>query len=1174
MVQPKNSTPPHDRIGDLLREIADVIAAKTGHDFSQYKTSTLARRVHRRMQMLGEDEPDAYLERLRQDADEQQALFEEMLIGVTHFFRNPTSFESLAKDVVAPLLEARAAADGDEGEVRIWVPGCSSGEELYSIAMLVAEQADRIDQAPRVKLFGTDIDTRALQTARKGRYGADIVEHVGEERLQRFFTKRGEHYQVNAYLREMCLFSSHSLVGDPPFLQLDLISCRNLLIYFDAALQEKIIALFHYALADDGYLFLGNSETLTSYAEFFEEIDAKHRTWRRKDTGARRPHPVHVPITSHGTHRQPKLRSEHSLDVERRMERALVRHHAPPAAVVDAEGRIVCTSEGIGRYLEVSGGCFQNNIIQMARSGLRVALRAALNRIKRSNDRIVHPNLSVQTADGVQPVRLVVEPLSEAEPEDFELYLLVFSAEAASSSETLSSHADLDQETESLIEQLEGELRSTRGDLERTVQELEASNEELKSSNEELLSMNEELQTANEELEVSNDEVESTNRALAQAKADLENLLESTHIATLFLDGEGRIQRFTPAVTNIYNVRPRDVGRPLEEITHCVDQIPALPAPDDLDDDGEPLEHELCTDDGRRFLRRIHPYRDEDGPTGDMVVSFVEVTDIKEAQEQLEAQAKELECSQAQLEQSIRRAEAANRSKSEFLANMSHEIRTPMTAILGYADILLGHLDDPDDRQCVDTIIRNGRFLLDIINDILDLSKIEAGKLEVDRSLVAPDKLVAEVASLMYVRAEDKGLPLEIEFDGKLPETIETDPRRLRQILVNLVGNALKFTDDGRVCVRTSFDEADHQLYLEVIDTGIGMSETQQQKLFEPFTQADTSRTRNYDGTGLGLTICARLAGALGGTIEVDSAPGRGSTFRLIVPTGDIGDVALVEPQRGIVSSNRAPRARAEDLSSHVLVVDDRHEIRYLARHFIEEAGGTTECAENGRVALRRIAQADRDGQPFDLVVMDMQMPVMDGFEATRRLRESGYDRPILALTAAAMQEDRHQCLEAGCDDHLAKPIEATELLAAVATYCDGPVDAGDDDSGEDDSDDTEATVLLVEDNRDTREALSKLLELHGIPLISCADGRTAVELAREHRPEAIVLDLGLPDMSGYEVCKKLRECEALDDSLLIALSGRNSIEDVQRSQEVGFDHHIAKPPRTGELLGLLEDCI
>ncbi len=372
-------------------------------------------------------------------------------------------------------------------------------------------------------------------------------------------------------------------------------------------------------------------------------------------------------------------------------------------------------------------------------------------------------------------------------------------------------------------------------------------------------------------------------------------------------------------------------------------------------------------------------------------------------------------------------AENANRSRGEFLANMSHEIRTPMAAILGHADILKDHLRDPDNVQIVDTIRRNGNFLLGIINDILDLSKIDAGMMEVDRKPVRPDAIVAEIRSLMDVRASEKQISLTIEFAGPIPETIESDAVRLRQILVNLVGNAIKFTDTGEVRVKVAYDQSTASLTFEVIDTGIGIDPSQFASLFEPFVQADNTSTRTFGGTGLGLAICRRLAHALGGEVTVDSALRRGSKFTLAIRVRSPGQ--LVEPNLNVDMKAESHYENIR-LSASVLVVDDRRDIRYLAQHFIERAGGTVLTATNGQEAVDFIA--DPDSPLIDVIVMDMQMPVMDGYDATRELRRRGYKVPIIALTANAMKSDRDECLSAGCSDYSTKPLDSGRLIAMI----------------------------------------------------------------------------------------------------------------------------------------------
>lgn len=381
-------------------------------------------------------------------------------------------------------------------------------------------------------------------------------------------------------------------------------------------------------------------------------------------------------------------------------------------------------------------------------------------------------------------------------------------------------------------------------------------------------------------------------------------------------------------------------------------------------------------------------------------------------------------------EQSLQRAkdaaESANRSRGEFLANMSHEIRTPMAAILGHADILRDHLRDPDNVQVVETIRRNGRFLLDIINDILDLSKIDADKMEIDRQFVQPTNLIADVRSLMDVRAAEKELQLKIEFSGPIPKLIQTDPVRLRQILLNLIGNAIKFTRSGDVKLVVSYHD-DNTLEFSVVDTGIGIRSEALETLFDPFVQADSTSTRSFGGTGLGLTICKRLAQALGGDVSVISEYGVGSTFTLRIKAVTKGP--LIQP-----NLNLSPKGREHveeiQLSSTVLVVDDRRDIRYLAQHFIEKAGGTVVTATNGREAVEYFDATDRID--VDVIVMDMQMPEMDGYEATRELRRRGCTLPIIALTANAMKSDRQECLAAGCNDYTTKPLDRGKLIAMI----------------------------------------------------------------------------------------------------------------------------------------------
>jgi signal transduction histidine kinase len=420
--------------------------------------------------------------------------------------------------------------------------------------------------------------------------------------------------------------------------------------------------------------------------------------------------------------------------------------------------------------------------------------------------------------------------------------------------------------------------------------------------------------------------------------------------------------------------------------------------------------------------------------------------------EEVERHRAELAAQAEALKAAREEAERANRIKSQFLANLSHEIRTPMSAILGYVDMLLDELEAAGEdvarwRQPLSTIKSNGQHLMEIINDILDISKIEAGKLSVETIDCPVGQLVSDVATLLRHRAESKGLALEVDYRSPIPAVIQSDPTRVRQILLNLVGNAIKFTECGHVRIDLELmpaDDGERQLVIDVIDTGIGLSEEKLALVFQPFVQADSSTTRRYEGTGLGLSISQRLAQLLGGTITAKSELGHGSTFRVTLPCGPLADVPLlVQP----ISPPRHSLVPAKNvrLSCHVLLAEDGPDNQRLISLVLRKAGAEVTVVDNGKLAVElarwavngELRRRDDPCQRFDVILMDMQMPVLDGCQATRMLRDEGYNGPIIALTANAMPEDRERCFEAGCDDFATKPIDRATLLATVARWAD-----------------------------------------------------------------------------------------------------------------------------------------
>ena len=428
------------------------------------------------------------------------------------------------------------------------------------------------------------------------------------------------------------------------------------------------------------------------------------------------------------------------------------------------------------------------------------------------------------------------------------------------------------------------------------------------------------------------------------------------------------------------------------------------------------------------------------------MLGHIEVTrgELQQAHDELEERVVERT---AELQVALEAAQASSRAKGDFLANMSHEIRTPMTAILGYLDLVAAECQqesDVSEREIddyIEVIRRNGDHLLRIINDILDVSKIEDGKMTVERIECSLHQLVAEVASSMRQRAADKGLRLNVLYDGRVPERIRTDPTRLHQILVNLIGNAVKFTENGGICIAVSMVEAASGgkalLRFEITDTGIGMAPEQLQTVFKPFTQADETMSRRFGGTGLGLTISKRLAELLGGCIQAESRQGEGSTFILTVDPGSLDGVPMLDAPQRTSAEEQKPEETAQDqtLSGRVLLAEDGPDNQRLIAFLLRKAGLEVDLAENGKIACDKALASRAEGRPYDLILMDIQMPQLNGYEATRYLRQHGWQSPIVALTAHAMTTDRQKCLEVGCDDYMAKPIDHKELISLVARH-------------------------------------------------------------------------------------------------------------------------------------------
>ncbi|MGE5222543.1 MAG: CheR family methyltransferase [Omnitrophica WOR_2 bacterium] len=630
-----------------LQKLFYLLSAKTGHDFSHYKQNTLRRRIERRMKISLVKDLDGYIERLQEHPEEVEALFQELLINVTHFFRDQEAFQALAEKAIRSLIPMKHAT---HTPLRVWVAGCSSGEEAYSIAILIREQIHALKADCKVQIYATDIDREAIDAARKGFFSDGSLENVSAERLQSFFNRQDQGYQVKQDLRDMVVFSTQNLIFDPPFSKIDLLCCRNLLIYLEHEIQNQLIRQFHYAINTDGILFLGNSESIGENKNLFGVVDRKYKIFRRKEA----PTPVHfkakarykppetaVSIFDAGNNPSPPV------GLRSWAEKVLLEFHTPACVVIDPKHNILFIHGRTGKYLELVPGDINTNLVKIAREGLKTELATALHTAITRKEMVRRLGLQVKTNGDFQPVNLTVRPL-DGPPGMGELILVVFDETQVPPIET-PKEASITARKNRREAQLEKELQEKDEYLNTIIDELEEANQDLKSANEEMQSSNEELQSANEELETSKEELQSVNEELVTINTELQNkneeltglnndvynLLASTDIGTIFLDLDLNLRRFTPAIQRIYNFLPADIGRP---IGHIVSNL----AYDHLVEDIQQVVNTLVSraievqaKDGAWYLINIRPYRTLENVIDGAVITFVDITQQKRTDELL-----------------------------------------------------------------------------------------------------------------------------------------------------------------------------------------------------------------------------------------------------------------------------------------------------------------------------------------------------------------------------------------------------------------------------------------------------------------------------------------------------------------------------------------------------------
>jgi two-component system CheB/CheR fusion protein len=1021
---------------DGLREILQILRSATGTDFQGYKLATVRRRVARRMLLYRIETPAGYAHHLRLHPAEVQALHADLFVTVTRFFRDPDVFHALEQAVFPRIMKDRPRGT----PVRIWTPGCATGEEAYSILIALTEflqTATNGRDDVEIQLFATDANRASIARARVGRYPESIALDVSPERLRRFFVKVDGQYQVIKSLRDQAVFTVHNVVTDPPFSRLDLLTCRNVLIYLGPDLQKRVLPVFHYALKPTGFLLLGNAETPGAFSDLFAPVDKTHRIY------ARRPGPPRAALGWTRGERGRRLDdaphetaevvpAPREIELHREADRILLAKYAPAAVIVNEDLDVFHVRGRTGPYLEMSSGAASFNLLKMLREGLLIDVRAAVKRARTTGAPVRKDGAQMRRNGGLVRVNIAVIPLRAsaargAAPGAF-LVLFEDSPSPATSPPTRKTARGVKRPgPERATQALRAELESTKEYLQAIINEREAANEELKSASEELQSTNEELQSTNEELETSkeelqsvneelgtvNDELQARNAELGRLNSDLANILSSVTIPIVIVGPDLRIRRFTGMATRVLNVVPTDVGRSILDIRWKIELQDVERVLLGVIGTLTPWESDVQDQDGRWYSVRVLPYRSIDDRIDGAVMAFIDINARRQLENEVQKRANEFE--------------RVSAMKDEFLAVLSHELRTPLTAMLGWTRLLrAGNLDPDRSARAVEIIERNTWLQARLIEDLLDVSRIIAGKLRVERRPVAlRDVTEAAVEDLRPV-ASAKRVRLDAML-GADPATVLGDAVRLQQAIGNLVSNALKFTPEGG-SIEVRLTRVDSNVALQIRDTGEGIASDLLPHLFERFRQGESSIVRPHAGLGLGLALTRYLVEQHEGTIRAESPGlGRGATFTVTLPAAPVGaEVARGQERPARVA---APGALA---GIRVLVVDDHDDTRDFVAAVLAQYGAEVTTATSTPAAVAAFERA----KPH-VLVSDIAMPGEHGYSLIQTVRalspEQGGQVPTLALTAYVRPEDRERVLAAGFDQHLAKPIDPVDLATAVA---------------------------------------------------------------------------------------------------------------------------------------------
>ncbi|HEX4460218.1 MAG TPA: CheR family methyltransferase [Polyangia bacterium] len=1119
--------------GAAMDNVLALLRTQYGIDFAHYKPSTVTRRIERRVAMTNQRDLGEYAKALASDPDELNALYKDLLIGVTRFFRDPDAFETLQTKVVPHILERVSPSE----EIRVWSAACATGEEVYSLAILFHEALEAARRPINIRLFATDVHRASIDTASAGLYDEEALSEVTPERRARYFVKDGERYRVSKELRQLVVFAQHNLITDAPFTRVDLVTCRNLLIYFQPMVQRKVLSLLHFGLKTGGMLLLGPSETPGEIADEFDTVDSHWRLYsKRRDArlpDTRLPLTIALPASSTA-----RALNATSLTTSSRtwsggggqlmsLYDELLDRVMPPSLLVDEHYQLVHAFGGAESVLRIKGGRASNNVLDLVGDNIKTALLGALQHANKARTTVRLAGIPVQTANGTEEYRLRVEPLGQATGQTH--FLIQYENKGPTAlTRAAEAAVDVPEPSRDYVSALESELRFTKESLQATIEELETANEELQATNEELVASNEELQSTNEELHSVNEELYTVNvehqrkiTQLGEMTDDLDNLLHSIDVGVLFLDDKLCIRKYTAQVANVFRLLPQDVGRRFDAFAPTI-QHPGLE--DDVlqvSKSGQTIAREVTTRDGVFYLLRVLPYRSTSQKSG-VVLTLIDISALKrteatvrrlssivetstdaitsedlegkvvtwnrsaetmygfsadevrgremsllmpaeqrtewpevlrqvqrgESREPWETTRVRKDGSSVDVQVSVspvfdehdrvigvssiardisqrRRDEMEIRRslkmRDQFMAMLSHELRNPLAALLHASAVLKDHYSDADrGPQALKIVERQCKHMARLLDDLLDVSRMRQVGVELRRQRVDLHTTIEAAVERVRPLAESRAISIEVcATAGEI--AVFGDPDRLQQIEVNLLTNAIKYSPESRR-VWLHLEVEGDKAVIKVKDEGNGIQPELLDKIFEPFVRAveDDSHLHQpqMGGMGLGLAVVRSFVRAHGGDVRAESdGLGKGAM------------VVVTLPLAASAADGAAAAVRAMSDPQRLVLVEDQEDSRLLLQTILEDAGYSVAAAADGQAAVDLISRE----RPA-IALVDIGLPIMNGYEVARRIRRlfGPNDIFLVALTGYGQQQDREAVMDAGFDQHIVKPIDASSLIEVL----------------------------------------------------------------------------------------------------------------------------------------------